>query len=265
MSPLKKMILVSSELLSSLQNKPKNNLISKLEKKMKNILRKKTINYQTLAQFRKYQDSYLKLVRKQKEPIRIPIIDEPKSTQHPKFKTKYKARHIKKKKLVSKPKLGPEFIDDGSVFEYSGSDHESTSKSVELESSVDDFTSNAFGELAGKYISPYINRRHTIDNVYGIRKDDEDFKIGDSNVTVKNNDIYVDSVPYQGTSGLWELLTKKSVDRTKVTPNDLEQYKKILIQSNAHKNRFGRIKSSKGKKYKTIISNLFPAKWTKVD
>lgn len=133
---------------------------------------------------------------------------------------------------------------------------------------VERYTSK-FGDIASQYISPYFYRKHNTDSVYGIYRDNNYFKIGNSIVTVSNNDIFIDNIRYKGTKGLWELLTKNVVDKKTFTTEDLNQYKNVLIQTKAHLDRAGKIKSSRGEKYKTIIASLFPStkkpSWTRVN
>jgi hypothetical protein len=53
--------------------------------------------------------------------------------------------------------------------------------------------------------------------------------IGDSPLTVdENGDVYILCVTYDGTEGLWELLTKMNFDQSLVTPYDMRSYKRIL-------------------------------------
>jgi hypothetical protein len=68
------------------------------------------------------------------------------------------------------------------------------------------------------------------------------------------------AVQFNATVGLWELLTRKKVDRQLVTQSDLQTYKNILEMTNAHLERYeagANIQISRGVKYKDIISKLF--------
>ena len=73
---------------------------------------------------------------------------------------------------------------------------------------------------------PYLSnrRRRHLDDWYRIRKDGDSFKIGDSRVLVDtDSDITIRAKEFRGTIGLWEMLTRKSVDRRKTTTDDLEK------------------------------------------
>ena len=87
--------------------------------------------------------------------------------------------------------------------------------------------------------------------------------IGDSPLTVdENGDVSLLGVTYEGTEGLWELLTKTNVDQSLVTPYDMRSYKRILESTNGHlsDNYASRhIKTIRGTKHRDVISELFPA------
>ena len=100
-----------------------------------------------------------------------------------------------------------------------------------------------------------------VDNLYGFRFDDEsmDWKIGDSKVVVKGNDLYINDKYYEGTPGLYELIFMKNPN--KYTQDDLQRYGEILADTNAYRRNYsksGQITGSKSKKYKNIVSRLLP-------
>ena len=77
---------------------------------------------------------------------------------------------------------------------------------------------------------------------------------------VRDGNIHINNV-VPATKGLWELLTRKRVDIKSVTTSDIKQYKTILEMTNAHLEGYkprANIHTSKGVKYKEIISKLFP-------
>jgi hypothetical protein len=86
--------------------------------------------------------------------------------------------------------------------------------------------------------------------------------IGNSIVTLdKDGDLNINGKQFPGTSGLWELLTRKRINRDKVTTKDLKTYKSILEMTHAHLEGYkpgGNIEISRGPKYKEIIAKLFP-------
>ena len=120
------------------------------------------------------------------------------------------------------------------------------------------------GSLASPYVSPYAHKRRFLDTTFGIRSEGGKFKIGNQNVTVdENSNIHLGDKMFKGTTGLWELLTRKNVDHKLVTKNDLSIYKVILELTNGHledNTAFNNIKTSRGAKYKDVIAKIFPPK-----
>jgi len=120
------------------------------------------------------------------------------------------------------------------------------------------------GSIASPYILPYLSNRHPrhLDTRYGNRKDGDTFKMGDSTVLVDtDSDITIKGKEFRGTTGLWELLTRKTLDRRKITTDDLKKYKKILELTNADLTDYrpGADKQiTRGSKYRDVIAPLFP-------
>ena len=80
------------------------------------------------------------------------------------------------------------------------------------------------GPIASPYIVLYLYNRRFPDTQYGLRKDGDPFKIGESTVLVDpDSDITIKGREFKGTTGLWELLTRKNVDRKKITTDDLKK------------------------------------------
>ena len=86
--------------------------------------------------------------------------------------------------------------------------------------------------------------------------------IGDSRVSVdRDGNIHIKDVEFPATEGLWELLTRKKLDKNSITRDDLKQYKTILEMTNAHLEGYDpedNIRISRGNKFKDVISRLFP-------
>ena len=98
---------------------------------------------------------------------------------------------------------------------------------------------------------PYVYKRWFLYTQYGLRKDGDIFKIGDSAVVVdRYGDITIKEKEFRGSEGLWDLLTRKGVNKEHVTSDDLGTYKKVLLLTNAHLERYqpgGVINVSRGK------------------
>jgi hypothetical protein len=89
------------------------------------------------------------------------------------------------------------------------------------------------GSVASPYLMPYVYKRRFLYTQYGTRKDGDTFKIGDSPVLVDlDGNITIKENEFRDSEGLWELLTRKNVNKEHVTSDDLRKYKKILLLTN---------------------------------
>jgi len=72
--------------------------------------------------------------------------------------------------------------------------------------------------------------------------------------------VFIGDKIYKAIQGLLELLTQSRPYINVITHQDREAYKKILLQSKAHRVNYspsGKIKADKGLKYTRFISQLF--------
>lgn len=107
-------------------------------------------------------------------------------------------------------------------------------------------------------IENYLRIIHTKewDSTYGIRKLKSSYKIGDSSIRFNDDEIEVGGETYEITNGLIELLIKKDPIIGKVKSSDVENYRKIIRKTNAHKKRFspdGAIRDINDTKYRDFI------------
>lgn len=97
-------------------------------------------------------------------------------------------------------------------------------------------------------------------NVFGIRRVNKRLFIGDEPVEVQDDEyLAIKDEKFELTSGLLNLLTQSHP--TEYSEVDLENYKFILLLTNAHRHQFNQdrhINSNKSWKYVNIISKLFP-------
>jgi hypothetical protein len=108
-----------------------------------------------------------------------------------------------------------------------------------IDEEVKSYGERNFGTRASPYLSPYLYDKGFSDKQYGLRKEDGNFMICDSNVSVdKDGDLYIKGQHFKGTSGLWELLTRKRINKEKVTTSDLKTYKNILQMTHGHLERY---------------------------
>lgn len=124
------------------------------------------------------------------------------------------------------------------------------------------------GILTRKYLmkfllaTPSVNRKY---HVYGARLENNGLMIGDSEITVDNQDnLIIKGKSYKGTPGLFELIFKSKPE--KFTTTDLNRYKLICKLTNAHRKKYSHncpLHRNKSLKYKNIIAKLFPSKTKK--
>lgn len=100
-----------------------------------------------------------------------------------------------------------------------------------------------------------------INNIpFGVRKERGKLLLGNSRVFLTEKHIKIGSQSYEKTPGILELLFKKSPDLDSFTSEDKQNYKSMLISTNAHRRNFDSknpIKSNKGSKYMHIIKPMF--------
>ena len=92
---------------------------------------------------------------------------------------------------------------------------------------IHNFGRENVGPIASPYIVPYFYNRRFLHTQYGIRKFGDSFIIGDSVVLVDtDSDVTIKRQEFRRTKGLWELLTRKKVNRKLITTNDLKNIRK---------------------------------------
>jgi hypothetical protein len=113
-----------------------------------------------------------------------------------------------------------------------------------------------------KYIHNISKRKLSLDPTFGVYRCNTDgsFKVGRSSFKYNNKYVFVDGRKYKATDVLWELLSKDSPDKNIFTLQDRQAYKRILLQSNAHRVNYsptGKVKANKSLKHTLFISQLF--------
>jgi hypothetical protein len=104
---------------------------------------------------------------------------------------------------------------------------------------------------------------------YSIRYDatNRQYTIGDEVIKFDDNVMEIASHRYEATEGLMELLTKKDPDMSKVYEEEKEDYKRILIDTNALYQNFDpntkKVNSDRSEKWNIISTVLFPNKFKK--
>ena len=93
-----------------------------------------------------------------------------------------------------------------------------------------------------------------VDKTYGIYDKGRKFYIGTKEVEIKGGNIIIDNKAYQGTPGLWELIVSRKPNKDLYNPIDFENYKRILIETDAIRSEKNpnRAKSPKAAKWSLV-------------
>jgi hypothetical protein len=82
----------------------------------------------------------------------------------------------------------------------------------------EDVPEYSFGSTASPELAPYAYESDSLDRQYGLRKDGDKYRIGNSTVTIDgDSNIYLKDKQFKATEGLWELLTRKKPNLATVT------------------------------------------------
>lgn len=98
-----------------------------------------------------------------------------------------------------------------------------------------------------------------LDNVYGVRNLSNGLMIGDSLISFESDYIRIGDTRYPKTKGLLELLFKKKPDGSSVSAGDRENFKNIILATNAHKKYYssdGAVRNDNSYKFKNVIAEL---------
>jgi hypothetical protein len=130
------------------------------------------------------------------------------------------------------------------------------------EDPVEDVRTLELGGLATKYLHQYASNKKSTDTTFGIRSKDGEFYIGDTPITIQDDDITAAGKTYAGTPGLWELVTMKEPNDSIYDDNDLNDYGEILRATGAlyHPTNPNKPKSNRSEKYNKIIKPIVKAK-----
>ena len=113
------------------------------------------------------------------------------------------------------------------------------------------------GPIATEYLRSMASKTLT-DKTFGLHDKNGAFYIGDTEVTIFGDNILVGETEFNGTPGLWELITSKTPDSEIYTLHDIDSYKTILLNTNAIANpETGKVRSSSGDKYRNIIKPIY--------
>ena len=100
-----------------------------------------------------------------------------------------------------------------------------------------------------------------IDKSFGLTVKNQKLHIGDKPITIKDDNIIIEDVEYEGTPGLWELIISQEPQEGKYTEDDYLNYINLLVQTNTiyqgNNPNQNRAKSSGGDKWNKLISPVW--------
>lgn len=141
-------------------------------------------------------------------------------------------------------------------------------KPIKREKSISTQTYQTFAndtDMINMYLNKLSNPpQPRLDSTYGVRLDGKGGTlIGDSSITFSNGYATVQDEKFKISQGLLELLFMKVPDRQVIDKESVQAYKEILNMTNAHRQMYSAekpINATKGVKYTSVISQLFPPK-----
>ena len=118
------------------------------------------------------------------------------------------------------------------------------------------------GPVAQEYLRKFASKTASVDKTYGIYNKNGQFFIGNTPVTIEDDNITINDDTYQGTPGLWELITMKKPGEH--TDEDYNNYAKILKTTHAMRQNNDpsnpKPKASKSEKWKRLIKPIWEGK-----
>ena len=115
------------------------------------------------------------------------------------------------------------------------------------------------GPIAVSYLRKFASK--DVDTVYGIYDNKGKFYIGDTRVGILDDNIIVGEKEYQGTPGLWELITMKLPNEQVYDDEDYENYAEILVNTSALKrgnvSESSTPKASKSWKWNNLLKRIW--------
>lgn len=115
------------------------------------------------------------------------------------------------------------------------------------------------GRLAKEYFLKLISGGAKVDHTFGVRVEGDSWMIGDKTLEIDEDDFIINGHKYKGTRGLYELMFMNIPNEYVYSEEDLNTYATIVNDTNVHRSNYsamGKVRSSKGKKYKNIISKI---------
>lgn len=145
--------------------------------------------------------------------------------------------------------------------EPSGEDDDAEESSIVDEyQTLDTYINSSFGPISSAYIRAMITDGKDFDNVNGFRAEaNGEWMLGNKIARFdKDDNLLIGDHSFAPTNGLLELIFKR--EPQEFTTGDLQQYKRILDLTNAHRQLYAAdkpIRATRAHKYTSIIKDLY--------
>ena len=114
--------------------------------------------------------------------------------------------------------------------------------------------------LIGDTANKYLNKPFR-DTTFGVRKKGDHHYIGNKHVIINDDDIIVDGEYYEGSPGLWELITSKKPSEDSYDEEDYMNYERLMVKTNALHRDYNPNnplpRGSKSDKWKNILAPIW--------
>lgn len=177
-----------------------------------------------------------------------------------------KENEILKYRDIKRPHFSDQYEDDikhdKTILDFSSTSEDNVSSDSEQCENDDSFkTINSDAITPSRDSLSWSMTSGVYENVpFGVRIERGKHMMGTARVTLSDHSVTIGGQKYLKSPGLSELLFNKTPNLDLINNDDLENYKKILLSTNAHRRDFDPrkpIKSNKGRKYINIIKPLF--------
>ena len=115
-----------------------------------------------------------------------------------------------------------------------------TTEEKEEEEEKKEKKKTVIGEIATEYLKKIQGQTLTQTDIKPGDSGVSLFKIGNTPIEIKKNDIIINGVEYKGTDGLWDLLTSKNIPEKEVYKQELKDYINIMHAANTTRQGFNK-------------------------
>lgn len=116
--------------------------------------------------------------------------------------------------------------------------------------------------LPRTYLKKYWFEKNNIDKANGVKYSQslDKWKLGNSTMNIKGDDLIINKTQYPGTKGLYELIFMLNPRNEVISEEDVDNYHKIIQSTNLYRRNntpSGQINGNKSRKYKEFVKAVF--------